>query len=211
MRLSAGPCWRRRHTLLLGATDNLPDSVVTTSSLLQLRCNRLVACAEPIPTSVPASLIPETFLISGHADWSSLCRERLSTTEGHQLPLRAECQLFGADESTAVLKDRAAGKQRDAIILAMRQELPAPSLRVPPADVRHCCTRVHIRPTVRSTRCAGMQRCQCLTGMPAHVASCRLSCCPSRAMAAAVLACQHAFTAHRCRALQRLCLLIRVC
>ena len=46
--------------------------------------------------------------------------------------LRAECQLFGVVESMTVLKNRAAGKQRDAIILAFRSELLAASFEAPP-------------------------------------------------------------------------------
>ena len=49
-----------------------------------------------------------------------MCREQQSATKGYQLLLRTECQLFGVVESMVVLKNRAAGKQRDAIILAFR-------------------------------------------------------------------------------------------
>ena len=49
-----------------------------------------------------------------------LCREQQNVRQGHQLMLKTECTLFGVVETMTVLRNRAAGKQRDAVILAFR-------------------------------------------------------------------------------------------
>lgn len=49
-----------------------------------------------------------------------LCREQTVGKQGYQLMLKTECNLFGVVESMSVLRNRAAGKQRDAVILAFR-------------------------------------------------------------------------------------------
>ena len=109
------------HFMQLDAKGNLPDLVVTTSSLLQLYSIRSVAFVSPCLPFFDHSKIPEMFFFpSGCANRNSLCREQQSATKGYQLLLSAECQLFGVVESMTVLKNRAAGKQRDAIILAFR-------------------------------------------------------------------------------------------
>ena len=49
-----------------------------------------------------------------------LCREQQNVRRGHLLMLKTECSLFGVVETMTVLRNRAAGKQRDAVILAFR-------------------------------------------------------------------------------------------
>ena len=49
-----------------------------------------------------------------------LCREQSVGKQGYQLMLKTECNLFGVVKSMCVLRNRAAGKQRDAVILAFR-------------------------------------------------------------------------------------------
>ena len=57
------------HFTLLDARGNLPDLIVTTSSLLQLYSVRLVALPESFLPLSGRSIVPDNVLIpSGHAD-----------------------------------------------------------------------------------------------------------------------------------------------
>jgi len=77
----------------------------------------------PGPPFLPVDCCCKICYIKSFARHFLLCREQHNVKQGYQLMLKTECNLFGVVETMTVLRNRVAGKQRDAVLLAFRYDI----------------------------------------------------------------------------------------